>query len=257
MYTVDAQTVVLLAEPDGWYVCTGRRSVLRVQTGPAEPAELDRRFHPGPVRLDCDDGCCGQRRRHAGGDRPDRQPSTACAEGAGRLWAAGVADGARPDTAVSGDGGRDLAPGRRAGPAGRWARPRRPLGLARPRRCLAGRVSPISPRVGIGERAPLRRQGRRGAAALALGPATRGQIRGTAGAPPPGSRSRTAWRPSVAVWPRSAGPGGLSLVDEAWHRDRDAAGAGVGHHAGRTGPSSHPLRPAASTTSAPASGQGA
>ena len=212
MYTVDAQTVVLLAEPDGWYVSTDGGASFGFRPGMQEPAELDRRFHPGPVRLACDDGCWVS----VNGTRVETGLTgsvNGVAEGADRLWVAGVADGAA-QAAVSGDGGQTWrrvdVPAQVAGGLSRVVLSVSPDGADV---WLVGYTDPAAG--GIGQRAPLRRKDV-GVPLLWRWTGDAWAIQGTAGRPTEQQvpYSVTAIGGGLAA---VTGPGGLSLVDEAWH----------------------------------------
>jgi hypothetical protein len=212
MYTVDAMTVVLLDEPVGWHVSTDGGASFRFSPGLADPPELDRLYHPGRVRLECNDGCAVV----VDGSvvpTPLAGVVSAAAGGAGRFWAGAVLAG-EASTVVSDDEGRTWTdvpvPEHPAGPVERVRLSIAPDGSDV---WLVG-YPPLAAG-GVGQRAPVRRKDV-GVPQLWRWDGQAWQVRGTVGAPAarqhPYSVAAIGGGLVAAV-----GPGGLWLVNEAWH----------------------------------------
>ncbi len=104
LYTVDARTIVLLAEP-GWFVSTDGGASFQARAQQPEPAQLS--DLSGEYQLACDNGCSIVRR---GGQvtQPELRGELAAVTQVGiggPVWAVSLDDG-EPRTTVSQDGGR-------------------------------------------------------------------------------------------------------------------------------------------------------
>ena len=213
MYTVDARTVVLLSEPDGWYVTTDGGASFRFSPGEQQPPELDRLNQVGPAGMRCDDGCHLTVR----GSRVDPGLAgdlSAVQHAAGAVWAATVDHGV-PRTAVSDDGGVtwrsvDVPAHPGGGAVFRLGLPVSPDGTEV---WLVG--TPVPAGGGVGQRAPRRRK-EGGVPMLWRFDGQAWQVQGLVGAP-----AATPFPYSVAAigagLVAAVGPDGLSYVDEAWH----------------------------------------
>jgi hypothetical protein len=212
LYTVDASTIVLLADPYGWYVSRDGGATFDARPSSPAPAELG--LHESRFRLACEFGCVikdSQTSKQLD-DPPIPGVLSAVASAGPRLIAA-AADGKRAYTAFSTDNGRT------------WQRhdaPDHPGG--RPERAEL-RVSPDGHDVwllgyrgsatgGTGTLAPTRRKAL-GVPMLWLLQGDHWVVKGTAGAPSPSPEpfSVAAIGGGLALVQGH----GLAIVDSAWH----------------------------------------
>jgi hypothetical protein len=207
---VDANTLVLTADFEGWFVSTDGGASFRFS--PTEPPELAGLSSPGGVRIDCVDGCLLTVDGTAV-DTPFAGGVATAAKGAGRLWAATAGAGA-PRTVVSADGGRTWSdvpvP---AHPAGEVERVRLSASPDGSEVWLVG--WPRLSAGGIGQRAPLRRKDV-GVPVLWRWDGQAWLAQGTVGAPASAQHPYSV-APIGGELVAAVGPSGLSLVDGAWH----------------------------------------
>ena len=223
LYTVDARTIVLLADPYAWYVSRDGGATFSQRPDDPAPPELD--SLQSPYRLDCADGCV-IKRYDGHSSTLLAQPTLpgdlgAVIQAGDSLWAASLDASGTPFTATSRDGGKSWQ--RRDVPAHDGGRPTRVNLQVSPDGgdvWLVGYlVGPIPGyhRVGggLGSALPLRRKDL-GVPLLWLREGDRWVPKGTVGAPEP-SQNPFAVAAVGGGLAAVTGPHGLALVDGAWH----------------------------------------
>jgi hypothetical protein len=238
MYTVDVRTVVLLAEPFGWYVSTDAGASFALRPSEPAPSELDA-LGGGAYRLDCEAGCVLT--KHGGtvtqpglpgelGAVTEVSPQTGspaepgAADTAAVVWTASLDSGSESGdvagrgntvrTAVSRDQGRTWRridpPAHPAGTSARVSLTSSPDG--RDVWLIGYSGGGVG---GVGAVAPQRRK-ETGVPLLWLLAGDQWVVKGTVSAPPPSLEVF-----SVAAigggYAAVQGPRGLSVVDVTWH----------------------------------------